>query len=159
MINEFVAAWNKNKSNLEEFFRTHKQSEYSEYKDLVKLVFDIVINPEMENDRKRYYTDDIHEIDDGDYQGTAIFILCRRVYQPEISDYVCTNTYYGSRSGCDTLMAINDEGYLEDLPSDDQVSDYMTLCMHLLQRCAYLLDGEQCTYVMGYQFNGEKKSL
>lgn len=77
-------------------------------------------------------------IDNGDYQGTQIFLIPLKTYQPSVEDYVYTNTYYGSCSGCDTLEAINE--YDDDLPREDQVSDYMILALHLLQRCNYLED-------------------
>lgn len=83
----------------------------------------------------------ILEIDDGDYQGTEIFILHKNVYQPYIEDYVYTSTYYGSCSGCDTLMGISE--YDDGLPSESQVKDYMDLCLHLLQKCHYMIDEEE----------------
>lgn len=140
MIKEFVLAWDKNKYKLEDYFRTYDQSRYSKYEDLVRLIFDIVINPEM---KYEYNTEDIRQFDDGDCgSGTLIFVLRRKVFQPEIYDYVYTNTYYGTCSGCDALMAVNNEDPC-DLPTDEQVSDYMTLCLHLLQRCARMMDGEE----------------
>lgn len=47
MIKEFCLAWEKNKDKFEEYFKNTKQDEYSEYMDLVGLLFDIVINPEL----------------------------------------------------------------------------------------------------------------
>lgn len=97
MIKEFCLAWEKNKDKLEEYFKNTKQDEYSEYMDLVGLLFDIVINPELGGwDTNKFDTKNILKIDDGDYQGTEIYILHRDVYQPGIEDYVYTNTYYGS---------------------------------------------------------------
>ena len=75
-------------------------------------------------------------IDDGDYQGTQIFIIPKNTYQPSVEDYVMTNTYYGSCSGCDTLQAICD--YENGLPTDDQVKGYMTLALHLVQKLKWL---------------------
>lgn len=138
MIKEFCLAWEKNKDKLEEYFRNTKQDKYGEYKNLVELLFDIVINPELDN---KFDTKNILEIDDGDYQGTEIFILHKNVYQPDIEDYVYTNTYYGSCSGCDTLLAINE--YEDGLPDDSQINDYMDLCLHLFQKCHYMTDDEE----------------
>lgn len=107
MIKEFCLAWEKNKDKLEEYFRKTRQEEYGNYEDLVKLLFDIVINPSIECDHYRLDTENILVIDDGDYQGTQVFILHRDQYQPSVEDYVYTNTYYGSCSGCDTLLSIN----------------------------------------------------
>ena len=141
MIKDFVMAWNKNKKKLEEYFRTHKQGEYCDYEDLVKLLFDIIINPERSNGLRAYDTDNILVIDDGDWQGTQIFVLHENRYQPNVEEYVYTNTYYGSCSGCDTLQAIS--GYSESLPTEQQVKDYMTLCMHLMQKCVFMIDVEE----------------
>ena len=141
MIKEFCLAWEKNKDKLEEDFRKTRQEEYGNYEDLVKLLFDIVINPSIECDHYRLDTENILVIDDGDYQGTQVFILHRDQYQPSVEDYVYTNTYYGSCSGCDTLLSINE--YEDGLPSESQVNDYMDLCLHLLQRCHYMIDEEE----------------
>lgn len=143
MIKEFVQAWDKYKGNLEEYIRTHEQSEYDSYDILVRLLFVKVINPWMTDNYEEEFAisdGDIYVIDDGDYQGTRIFILHKDTYQPWASDYVYTNTYYGSCSGCDTLLAIS--GYDDGLPNEGQVKDYMTLCLHLLQRCNYMNSGD-----------------
>lgn len=142
MIKEFCLAWEKNKDKLEEYFRNTKQDEYDGYRTLVGLLFDIVVNPELDDlDNNKFDTKNILKIDDRDYQGTEIFILHKNVYQPDIEDYVYTNTYYGSCSGCDTLLGIS--GCSDELPSESQVNDYMDLCLHLLQRCHYMIDEEE----------------
>ena len=76
-------------------------------------------------------------IDDGDYQGTQIFVIHLDKYQPDESDYVVTNTYYGSCSGCDTLQAISEYDY-DEKPDENQIKDYMELALHLLQKCKWL---------------------
>ncbi len=81
-------------------------------------------------------------IDNGDYQGTQIFIVPLNTYQPRAEDYVYTNTYYGSCSGCDTLLAILDYD-TDKKPSENQIKDYMTLALHLLQKCKWLESGEE----------------
>ncbi len=133
MIKDFVKAWDLNKNKLEEYIRTHKQKDYCGYKLLVKLLFDIVINPTMEDDWDMFDTEYITVINDGNYQGTLIFVLHKDHYQPCVSDYVYTSVGYGSCSGCDTLQRIYD--WDMDLPNEAQIKDYMTLLLHLLQRC------------------------
>ena len=140
MIKEFVTAWDKNKFKLEEHLRANNQDTYDEYEDLVKLLFDIVINPELMYGRS-FNTDKILVIDDGDYQGTQIFVLHQDYYQPSVDEYVYTHTDYGSCSGCDTLQHIRMLNY-HDKPTERQVKDYMTLCLHLLQRCTQMVDSE-----------------
>ena len=132
MIKKFVEAWEMRKKNLEEYFKTTKQEEYSEYKDLVKLLFNIVINPVIDNGwGEAYRTDNIRVIDDGNYQGTLLFILHNDRYQPCVDEYVYTSVGYGSYSSCDILQSIQ----TWDLPDERQVKEYMDLCLHLLQNC------------------------
>lgn len=138
MVKEFCLAWEKNKGKLEEYFRTTPQSEYDSYELLVRRLFDIIINPSIEDSYYWFDTKNFCVIDDGDYQGTQVFILHRDQYQPSVEDYVYTNTYYGSCSCCDTLQAIN--WYEYGLPNEQQVKDYMELCLHLLQRCNFMVD-------------------
>ena len=131
MIKEFIRKWDKHKSDLEEYFKNTNQLEYNNYTSIVKILFEKVIDR-----NKKFDIDNILVIDDGEYQGTQIFIIHKDTYQPSISDYVYTNTYYGSCSGCDTLQAIS--GYDEGLPSKEQVKDYMQLALNILQRLKYM---------------------
>jgi len=139
MIKEFVEKWNKYNKDLEEFFRNTKQEEYSSYEEIVKILFDEVIN-KGEDEYDTFDTKNICVIDDGHYQGTQIFILHKDIYHPDIEDYVYTNTYYGSCSGCDTLLGIS--SYDGGLPDEQQINEYMTLALHLLQKCKYMYEGE-----------------
>ena len=139
MIKEFVEKWEKNKQNLEQYFLSTRQKEYSSYKDIVRALFDKVINID-EYEEDKFDIQNIVEINDGDYQGTEIFILHKDTYQPEVEDYVYTNTYYGSCSGCDTLLAISSCD--DDIPDKEQVKEYMTLALHLLQKCKYMTEEE-----------------
>lgn len=145
MIKKFIYAWEENKDKLIEYLKTHKQEEYDEYKKLVKILFDVVINPKLDsNCHTIFNTDDIIEIDHGDYQGNLIFILHKDTYQPYVfdSDYVYTNVCYGSCSGCDTLQAIQAYDY-EKYPTEEQIKDYMNLFLHLLQGCHYMKDEDE----------------
>jgi hypothetical protein len=64
----------------------------------------------------------IHQIDDGDYQGTYVFVVAAQGYQP--STYWATKVSYGSCSGCDTIQAIWD---------GEGEEDYYTLALHMVQ--------------------------
>ena len=136
MIKKFVEKWNRYKENLENYFRNTKQEEYQDYKDIVKALFKNVINQGETDHWNKFNIEEMTLIDDGDYQGTQIFIIPLDTYQPNIEDYVVTNTYYGSCSGCDTLLAINE--FSSGLPSEEQIHDYMMLALHLLQKCKWL---------------------
>ena len=131
MITELVKQWEENKHKLEEYFKTTKQEEYSSYGAILKKVFEICLPKAF--DGSCWDLDKMTVIDDGDYQGTRIFIIPTDTYQPSVEDYVVTNTYYGSCSGCDTLLAISG-GCDYDLPSEEQVKEYMTLALHLVQK-------------------------
>ena len=100
---------------------------------LLKQTFLLVINDDTYN---VYDTNKITVINDGNYQGTLIFIIPRNTYQPNIEDYLITYIYYGSCSGCDTFLDI--KGYTDDPNTEDQIKDYMTLALHLIQRMKIL---------------------
>ena len=70
----------------------------------------------------------VHEIDDGDYQGTLVYVIGEEGYQP--SEYITARVFYGSCSGCDTLQAIH--GDSDDPPTPEQVTDYITLAHHMV---------------------------
>lgn len=138
MIMKFIDKWNDNKSTLENYYRTHEQKEYDTYEKIIKLIFELIINDDEEDFNIKRLT----VIDNGDYQGTQLFIIPRNVYQPDVTDYVYTHNYYGSCSGCDTLLSISN--YSEDLPTKNQIKDYMLLSLNLIENMKYLKEeGEE----------------
>jgi hypothetical protein len=138
MIREFIERWEKNKHKLEEYFRTTKQEEYDAYSKIVVKLFELVINDSRGNGTVEFNfnTEEMTIINNGNYSGTEIFILYNDTCEPDISDYVVTHNYYGSCSGCDILLSISN--YDVGFPNDDQVKEYMTLALHLVQRCKWL---------------------
>lgn len=133
MIKEFIDLWEENKAELEGYFKTTVQSEYDDYADLVRLVVEKIINKREEDYiENKYDIGKMTIIDHGDYQGTILFIIPEDIYQPSNYEYIYTSVGYGSCSGCDTLQSIS--GYDDELPNEQQVSDYMTLCLHLIQK-------------------------
>ena len=133
MIDIFVHAWEKNKDALANWFRQTNQNELS-YEKILKSLLEIVINPFT---GEKWNVNNIHIIDDGDYQGCQIFIVPKDTYQPSPYQYLTTYQYYGSCSGCDLLEGIR--GYSDKLPSEEQVKEYMLLALHLFQRCKYFI--------------------
>jgi hypothetical protein len=132
MIQEFVEKFEKDKVKLEDMFRSkHPEN----YKEVVKNVVSVLTDDEPYDsiDPER-----IHSVDDGDYQGTLVFIIGAKGYQP--SDYWYVKVSYGSCSGCDTLQAIN--GYSDEPPNEEQVKDYMTLALHIVQGLKKMGEGE-----------------
>ena len=119
-------AWDKNKDLLENAIRNDKHMNDTDYLGLVQMVVKHILNGE------KYLFDDkrITQIDDGDYQGTLLFVIPRKTYQPCSDDYLMTYVWYGSCSGCDTLQGIT--GYASGAANEQQVKDYMTLCKDIV---------------------------
>lgn len=139
MITEIIQKWEENKLKLEEYFKTTEQEQYTDYKTIVQKIFELIINTSEDNN-ENFAISKMTIIDDGDYQGTQIFIVPKDIYQPSAEDYIVTNTYYGSCSVCDTLQRISSYDY--GLPSESQVKQYMTLALHLVQKMHWLTSGE-----------------
>lgn len=123
MIKEFVDTFEVNKDRLRLVFA---EKPPMDYKTLVKAVVEVLTDPNVYEsiDPSR-----IHQIDDGDYQGTLVFVIAATGYQP--SDYWYVKITYGSCSGCDTLQAIR--GYSDETLTEGQLNDYMSLALHIVQ--------------------------
>ena len=137
MIKYCIEKWDKNKDLLRSALDNNKllnhvlnkndddPLEYLEYKDLVKLTVMFILNDENEwNENK------IKEIDDGDYQGTLLYLIPEDTYQPNSSEYLMTFVEYGSCSACDTLQTI--QCYLDIRNRDKSIDDLMNLCKDLI---------------------------
>ena len=121
MIQEFIDRFDKARGSLLAGFKAKAPGSY---KEIVTRVIEVVTTDDYDApDPKR-----IHVIDDGDYQGTLVFVIGGCGYQP--SDYWYVKVGYGSCSGCDTLEAIG--GY-DDEVSDEQAGQYLTLALHIVQ--------------------------
>ena len=142
MIKEFVEQWDANKHKLEEYFKNTPMGEYRDYEDIVVKIFELCITSTTKAyDNGGFDLNNMTVIDDGDYQGTQIYIIPIDTYQPGVRDYVMTHNYYGSCSGCDTLQSIHE--YEDGLPSDEQVKEYMSLALHLVQKLKWLVNEEE----------------
>lgn len=140
MIKKVIQQWEENKHKLEEYFRTARQEEYSgSYKQILQKIIELVVT--KKDDYYNYDANKITVVDDGDYQGTQIFLIPTNTYQPSVEDYLITHTYYGSCSGCDTLRAIN--SYEDGVASESQVAEYMTLALHLVQKMKRITDSDE----------------
>lgn len=135
MIKSVVKQWEENKHKLEEYFKTTKQEEYSSsYETILQKIIELVVT--KKDEYNKYDATKITVVDDGAYQGTQIFLIPTDTYQPSVEDYLLTDTYYGSCSGCDTLQSIC--SYENGLPTEQQVKEYMTLALHLVQKMRYI---------------------
>lgn len=123
MIQDFVDRFMANKGKLREDLEKAHPGDYAE---LVKLVI-LTLFPEQGHGEPS--AERIHTIDDGDYQGTLVFVIAADGYQPW--DYWAVKVGYGSCSGCDTLQAIC--GYSSEPPTEGQIDEYMTLALHIVQ--------------------------
>lgn len=124
MIPEFVQAWDARKGEVETKF---KAGHPGDYQTVVKYVVEI-LRPATEID---CFPDParIEGVTWGDYQGTLAFVIGGGGHYPHTFWYVLID--YGSCSGCDTLEGIRNYG--DGPPTEEQVSDYMMLALHVLQ--------------------------
>ena len=122
MIQEFVNRFMERKEQLEQAFSKHPEN----YAEIVKNVITAISDEDTYDDPD---PERIHQIDDGDWQGTLVYVIAAKDYQP--SDYWYVRVSYGSCSGCDTLERIKD--YSDDTVTVDQLSQYMTLALHIVQ--------------------------
>jgi len=128
MEKEFVKLWEENKESVKEWISNVEDQSELDYGDFVENLFKICFD--------EWDSSEITELDHGDYQGTKVWLIHRKTYQPCETDYVWTTDYYGSCSGCDTLQAISD--YDNGKPNEEQVKDYMGLMLNLVQKIKYL---------------------
>lgn len=132
MLKIILEKWDKNKDKLREVFETQKGFNVCDYKDIVKIVFDVIYNDGEEYSSDKLDIQNLTKIDDGDYQGTLLYLIPFETYQPSEYEYLMTFVDYGSCSGCDTLLAIQD--YHDDEYLDkSQVNDFMQLAKDILQ--------------------------
>ena len=123
MIKEFVDRFMAKEKEIRDLFSSkHPES----YADIVRVVVEAI---KKEDDYDTPDPERIHQIDDGDYQGTLVFVIAANGYQP--STYWAVLVSYGSCSGCDTLEGIR--GYDDSPPNEQQVKDYWTLALHVVQ--------------------------
>lgn len=128
MIAYCLEKWNKNKDKLKAHLSEHTDLCHVEYLDLVKMIVTHILNDDTRD--IVWDVDKITEIDNGDYQGTLLYLIPEDTYQPSEYQYLMTYVGYGSCSGCDTLLSI--QPYSGELLSEDGLKDYMTLCKDII---------------------------
>ena len=124
MIQIFVDRFMDRKEKMRELLSQRPGS----YKAILESLIEVISDGEEgiygeEPDKAR-----IHEIDDGHYQGTLVFVVGACGYQP--STYWYTRVSYGSCSCCDTLQALR--GWDDEI-SKEEIDGYETLALHMLQ--------------------------
>ena len=125
MITQFVNRFMEHKAEVRAAFA---KAPPTCYKDIVDTVVKALVVEEWGNDPwpDRHL---ITEINYGDYSGTLVYVIGSWEYALGTHWYVTVG--YGSCSGCDTLQAI--QGYLDGPPTEQQLDDYMTLALHIVQ--------------------------
>ena len=121
MIEEFVKNWEAKKDLLRD---KYSQEEPRSYNDIVKDVVELVSDDECGKIRLNH--EKITIIDDGDYQGTLLYIIPQACYQPSV--YYSVFVDYGSCSGCDTF-----EDICSGSDKEQRVNDFMQLALHIVQ--------------------------
>lgn len=138
MLKDCVRKWDENKEKLEKNIRENLDEWLSkDYTDIVEVVVKDILEISYDNHNHAYNPAGITVIDDGDYQGSILYVIRPEGYQPDIEEYLMTTVNYGSCSGCDTLKCITEPHEYGDADEEDienAISGYMTLCLHLIQK-------------------------
>lgn len=138
MIQQFVDNWFKNEAATRAAFEAKRPDEYS---DIVRAAVRAMVHEDDDIGWDSAFPDPdrIHEIDDGNYQGTKLYVIGEKGYQPDVYWYV--RVAYGSCSVCDTLESLRDMGWRlanDDLArltlDSDRIDGYMTMALHVVQQ-------------------------
>ena len=132
VISKFVEAFFERKAEIRAGFAAKQPDAYI---DIVKAVVEIL--PAMGDWGDGPNPNMITVINHGSYQGTLLFIIGADTWA---DDFWYVKVAYGSCSGCDTLESIR--GYSDEPPTEQQLDDYMTLALHIVQRMKYMGDDE-----------------
>ncbi len=130
MIRYCKEKWDENREKLESALRTDTKLNDCDYKYLLSLIVENILNPGLSEYGDTWDSGRITEIDNGNYQGTLLYLIPNDRYQPDASEYLMTFVDYGSCSGCDTLQRI--QSYGDVPPTDQQLKDYMALCKDIV---------------------------
>lgn len=129
MIKYCKNKWNKNKELLIANLKSDNNLNECDYLYLVKKTVNTILN---DNGVVTYSIDNITEINNGDYQGTLLYVIPEETYQPSEYEYLMTYVSYGSCSGCDTLQSIQSLS-CDTVPTEEQLREFTKLCMYIIQ--------------------------
>ena len=128
MLKFCLDKWNKNKDLLEKELREGTYWNDCNYVDLVKLVVRYILNEGENRIYCQWAEEKITVVDDGNYQGTLLFVIPQKCYEPAEFEYLLTYVGYGSCSGCDTLQSI----FGGKNSTEERIRDLMKLCKDIL---------------------------
>lgn len=127
MIKIMKDLWDKNSNALRDKLSSWSELNTCTYIDLVRLTFDTIYNDGSQKVNLDLEDKHIHEIDDGDYQGTLLYVIPFCGYQPDAENYIMTFIYYGSCSGCDSLM--DAQSWTDhDGTEEQRIATFMSIC-------------------------------
>lgn len=133
MIKEFIERFQEIKPALLEKFSKEEPESYEDiFKQTIKMMFENSEDAYSCNSETPDY-EQITVIDNGDYQGTLVFVVASKDYQP--SDYWVTSVGYGSCSGCDTYQAYSTYG---DNP-EESAPHMLTMALHMIEAMKKIL--------------------
>lgn len=132
MILDFTERFQEIKPKLlKEFGKTHPSSYEDIFRKTIKIMFEDYENEEIcDSDLPDFNR--ITVINDGDWQGTLVFVIGAQGYQP--STYWVSSVNYGSCSSCDTFQMYEDF----DHPKKS-APNMVTLALHLIQSMKQIL--------------------
>jgi hypothetical protein len=110
----------------DEYVAWLKTQEDPSYRDLLMKAIDLSVNEDDFDYGEAPDPTRIHVIDDGDYQGTLLFVVAASGYQPDT--YWTTRVYYGSCSGCDALEGAWGNG------DDQNWEGLYNIALHMMQK-------------------------
>ena len=130
MLKYCLKKWHENRDKLEAAIRKDAKLNDCDYTYLLKLLVEHVLNGGDCGVCNEYklQANYITKIDDGDYQGTFLFLIPEATYQPSAHEYLMTYIYYGSCSGCDTLQHIQSLWYNDEPVPEEAIKEFMMLC-------------------------------
>lgn len=130
MLKIMKECWATNSNILKEKLSTGLEFNECCYKDLVKLTFETIYNTTVID---KLDLENITEIDNGDYQGTLLYLIPFDCYQPDECQYLMTYVGYGSCSVCDVLESLREWTYEGGkLLNENQISGFMDLCKDII---------------------------
>lgn len=133
MIVQFIERFQEIKLDLLEQFCQKEPESYEDiFKQTIKMMFENSEDSYSCNSETPDY-ERITVIDNGDYQGTLVFVVASKSYQP--NDYWVSTVDYGSCSGCDTFQAYCTYG---DDPKES-APHMLTMALHMIEAMKKIL--------------------
>jgi hypothetical protein len=123
MIEGFTKAWFDNLEKTRSVFLSRHPKEYI---DIVKIAVASIQGDYTLHTPKTEA--EIIQLGGKDYSGRLVFIL-----SGGCNDFWYSIIDYGSCSACDTLLGIRDYCGRDEAPTTDQIDEYMTLTLHVVQ--------------------------